>query len=470
MNRTDVAEVVASFVANLEWESLPRKAINAAKLDLIDTLACAAAGRDAPGINELVEIHRQWGGLPESSVWYHALDLPSPAAALINGSMAHALEFDDTHDRAVLHAGVTVIPAALAAAQRKGGVSGTELLLAIVAGIEVASRLGLATLRGPGMTGWLLTPLCGTFGAAAAAARALGLDAKRTVHALGIAYAQAAGNGQATLDGALTKRMQAGFAARAGVLAAVLAERGITGAQEIFEGSRGYFHVYHGGEFDLAAINHRLGERFEVCELSYKPYPCCRWTHSAIDAALQLRRQGPALSEIDRVDVFVNQQAYNSTGTPADIKQAPKSIVDAQFSIPYVVAVALLNGQVELDDFSEAGIARPEVRALSRRVFVAPDGDASVASGRNVSPARISLHLMSGERLQATVATPIGSPGTSLPNDTVHKKFLACYARVGFAEPLAREHLRRLSTLEALEDIDSLFQGSKLEGDPIPHG
>ncbi len=208
----DLAADLAKFASGCMPDASAR---DATLNDLIDTLACAAAGRAADGVTHLRGLFADWGGKPEAGVWFDRLRLPAPEAAFVNGVAAHAVEFDDTHDEAIVHAGITVVPAVLAAAERRGEIGGDELLAAVVVGVDVACRLALGVTAGPGESGWLLTPLCGTFGAAAGAARALGLDFEQTLHALGLAYAQAAGNGQATIDGALAKRLQAGLAARA---------------------------------------------------------------------------------------------------------------------------------------------------------------------------------------------------------------------------------------------------------------
>ncbi len=452
----DLARDLAQFTAELTLDRLPAGALAAAQNDLLDTMGGACAGARAPGVAELVQVLRDWGGKPESTVWSWDCALPAPAAALANGTMAHALDYADTHDTAVLHAGVSVIPAAIAAAQRRGSLSGTDLLAAVVAGVDVASRLAAATTEGPGVTGWLLTPLCGYFGAAAAAARALGLAAAQTRHAFGIAYAQAAGNGQATLDGALTKRMQAGLAARGGTLAACLAAAGITGAQGVLEGQRGYFRVYHRGNYDRNTVLSGLGRHFAITDLSYKPYPCCRWTHAAIDAALDLRRRGLTPDAVERVDIGVNTQAYNSTGQPLARKQRPQVIVDAQFSIPYSFATALTGGAVRLEDFTAAAITREPVLALAARVLPQPSEEANRIGGRSVSPALVTVHTRTGEVLTSRVTELVGSQGNPLRRPQLQAKFLDCCAFAGLDGTTARKRMDALLGIEGHPDATVL--------------
>lgn len=437
----ELAFELAELTAGLRPSDLPRAVEQTVRADVLDTLGCALAGTGARGVGELVELLASWGGTPESAVWGTGLRLPAPPAALANGTAAHALDFDDTHDAAVLHAGVTVVPAALAAAQRRGALPWEELLCAIASGLEVACRIGAATTAGPGQSGWLLTPLCGTFGAAAAAARAVGCDAERTLHALGIAYAQAAGNGQATLDRALTKRMQAGFAARSGVLAAVLAKTGITGATEPLEGPRGYFRVYHGGGYSHESARDELGEHFLLEQLSFKRYPCCRWTHAAIDAALECRQRGLSADDVEAIQVHVSRQAYASTSKQPTGSQDAAGVVSAQFSIPYAVAVALLEGPPRLEHFTEAAVGCPEFLALASRVAVEVDADPERASQRRISSATLVARRRSADTIGARVNEPAGM-GIDIP--ALRRKFIDCCAYVGIPAETAADRANEL--------------------------
>ncbi|MDQ8728194.1 MmgE/PrpD family protein [Bradyrhizobium sp. LHD-71] len=452
----DAAAVLADFTATFD---VTRDAAftEATLLDLIDTLACGAAGADAEGVRELLSVTRDWGGKAEAALWFTGLRMPGPAAALYNGMLSHAVEYDDTHDLGVLHAGVTVIPAVIAAAERRERLSGAELLSAIATGVEVACRLALATRIGPGVSGWLLTPLCGTFGAAAGAARALGLDAERTVHAFGLAYAQVAGNGQATIDGGLSKRMQAGFAARSGLLGAVLASAGLTGARNVFEGTRGYYKVYHRGEYDRSALVDGLGEKLAVGDLSYKPYPCCRWTHAALEAAMDLRKRGVLPEKVARIDVAVNHQAYMSTGQPLADKQRPANVVTSQFSIPYAVSLAFNQGRVGLDDFKPNAIARPHIVALAERVSVGAIDDWSASGSRGISPARVSVMMHDGQHVESEVLVPTGTGRDSGTSGLIRRKLIDCCGHGGIATAAASSLLAELDALPSTADAVPLF-------------
>lgn len=462
----DIAEDLAEFAATSRVGVAP---LCAALNDVIDTLACAAAGQGAEGVGTLTGLAADWGGKAEAGIWFAQARVPSPFAALVNGLAAHAVEFDDTHDDAILHAGITVIPAVHAAAQRRGGLSGKEFLSAVAIGVDVACRLALATEIGPGETGWLLTPLCGTFGAAAGAARALGLDAGTTLNALGLAYAQAAGNGQATIDGALAKRLQAGLAAKAGTLAAIMASIGVTGARQVFEGRRGFYAVYQRGAYDRTKILDGLGERFAVMDLSYKPYPCCRWTHAALEGALEARRQGVTADRVREVEIAVNRQAFNSTGDPIEVKRRPRNVVDAQFSIPFAVAAALVDGHVCLDHFSPASIARADLLDVANRVNISVGTDWSLELVRSVSPAKLLFRMVDGSTVETTVLRPSGGSDDPEVDRILRDKFLACAAAAGLEIGEARARLAALESIPSAEDATAvLARATSALAHPIP--
>jgi 2-methylcitrate dehydratase PrpD len=362
--------------------------------------------------------------------------LPAPAAGFANATAAHALDFDDLHP-GVTHTGVSVVPAALAAAEAAGVTRLDEVFAAVVLGTEVADRMAVATSDGPGVTGWLLTPLCGFFAAAAAAARLTAPDPVVTRHALGFAYVQASGNGQSTLDGALAKRMQPAFAARGGLMAAELARRGLTAPLDSLEGRRGYFHVYHRDRYLPDALTDGLGATWQIEAATYKPYPCCGWTHAALECGAELSRRGVRAEQLTRVTIAVNSQAYESTGTPLPRRYRPATEVDAQFSIPYLFATAFVSGTVRLGDFDAAALARPEVLAVADPVRVVADADLDRLEGRGISPARVRAELADGSVAEAFVAQPLGLGARPLGRAEVERKFQDCCRYAGHDDAFA---------------------------------
>lgn len=431
----DFAAVFADWSTGLEISELPLPVVEAARTNLFDTLACAAAGRTAPGVSEVRDLVLGWGARGDAALWWSDARLPAHDAAWVNGIMAHARDYDDTHDAAVLHAGVSVVPAALAAADIAGRpVTGGDLLAGLVVGLELICRLGMATRIGIIESGFIYSGLFGHFAATAAAARVLRLSPAETVNAMGIAYSQAGGTHQVTRDGATTKRMQPGFGARSALLSIAMSQAGIRGAQNIFEGEDGLGRTYLRSALDSGALREGLGQRFHMADLSYKPYPCCRFNHSAIDAALAIRRE-PRFdaSRVRRITVGTNRQAWEAVASPIEIRQAPTTVVQAQFSICYTIACALTNGAVGLEDFVDAALQRPTVMALTRKVEPFVDPAIESEWGRTISPAELVVETDSGV-FRTRVDHARGGRGNAMSPKDFDRKLHDCLAFADFPE------------------------------------
>jgi 2-methylcitrate dehydratase PrpD len=431
----DFAEIYSNFSAALEPSALPASVRAAARLNVHDTLACSIAGFRAPAVQEVLDLVRDWGGKPEAQVlWASDLRVPAPQAAWINGIMAHACDYDDTHDRAILHGGISVLPAALAAAGIAAQpVSGKDLYAGIVSGLELICRIGVATRIGLIQAGFIYSALFSYFAATAAAARVLRLSPRQTHDAIGIAYSQAAGTHQVTRDGALTKRMQPGFGARAALTSVAMARKGVRGARNVFEGIDGLGRTYLQSQLDSQTLREGLGERWHFEDLSYKPYPCCRMNHCGIDAALQLRAQpGFDWRQIDTIRVFINSQGNQAVGVPLEVRRAPSTVVQAQFSICYTVACALVTGGVRLSDFEAGAFSRPEVSGLAARVTPVVDEAFERSHGRNVTPARVEATMADGRVLSAQVLQAQGSSDTPMSQSDMRRKLEDCLAYGGF--------------------------------------
>jgi 2-methylcitrate dehydratase PrpD len=456
----DFAVTLARFATGVSTRSLPGEVVEAVKMNVLDTLACAVAGSSAHSATQARELASEWGGAPQATILGYGDRVPAHHAAWVNGTMSHARDYDDTHDAAVLHAGVSVVPAALAAAELRGATPGAVFIAGVAAGLETICRLGVATRISIVDSGWIYTPLFGHFAATVAAARVLELSIDETVNALGITYSQACGNHQVTRDGAHTKSMQPGFAAQAALMSVQLTRKQVRGAQASFDGADGFLRVYLRGQCDGKALRDRLGERFEMLQLSYKPYPCCRLTHTSIDAAISLRgAAGFDASRIRRIRVGVNRQSYEAVCTPVEVRKAPQTLVQAQFSIPYTVAAASIDGTVGLAHFSgDAALARADVRALAQRVECHVDEDIEREWGRNVTPAHLVIELDDGSTRSARVDLPPGHPSRPMSEREQQAKVADCFRAA--ARPLGDagpDELRRLVLgLESLDDVSAL--------------
>jgi 2-methylcitrate dehydratase PrpD len=430
---SDFVEDFARFAVDLTIDRIPHAVTEAALLNVYDTLACSIAGRTAPGVVELEGLIRDWGGKPEAAVLWSDLRVPAPAATWLNGVMAHARDYDDTHDIAILHAGVSVIPAALAAAEIAGRpVKGADFVAAVVVGLELMCRIGVATKIGIIEAGFIYSSLLGYFGATAAAGRLLGFTASEMVNAIGIAFSQAAGTHQVTRDAALTKRMQPGFAARAALTSVAMSRAGIRGAQRSIEGQDGLSRIYLRSAIDSGALREGLGERFHMQDLAYKPYPCCRFNHTAIDAALSLGRQpGFDWRKTTRIVAYTNSQAYSAVGTPLDIRRAPKTVVQAQFSICYTIACALVSGRVGLADFTQEALARPEILYVAGLVEPRIDDEIEARWSRSVGATRIVARCEGGDR-EARADHPRGGAENPMTAADFREKLIDCMGFGGF--------------------------------------
>jgi 2-methylcitrate dehydratase PrpD len=455
----DAAFTLARNTVNVTYNDLPPVAVDMTKKDILDVLGTAVAGSAAPAAEEIAGLIKEWGGKQESTVIGFDCIVPSPSAAFINATMGHALDYDDTHDRAGLHAAVTVVPAAFAVAQRRGGVSGKEFITAVALGIDIVCRMGLASELTLKESGWVYTPIYGFFGATAAAGKILGLDEAKMVNAFGIAYSQTAGNFQAIDDAVLTKRIQPGFASRAGVLSALLAERGITGAQNSIEGDYGIYNVYHRGHYDPQALTSELGKVFEVANISFKPYPTCRGDHASIDATLALVREHDIKPEdVEEITVSSGEMTQLQSH-PLERKRRPQRIPDAQYNIPYTVATAVVKRKVSISDFTLEAIQDPEVLKMADKVSprLVPE-----LSRHAMEPAIVEIKTRGGA-YSKRVDYPKGSPQNPMAMDELAGKFRDCAAHGKRRMPLQQVE-RVIQLVSTLDEVDGVEQIIRLLG------
>ncbi|MFH0914795.1 MAG: MmgE/PrpD family protein [Chloroflexota bacterium] len=450
-NDTDLIYQMVRHVLKTRYGDLPQNVVERTKGAIIDTLGIAIAGSPAPGCPELVGLVKDWGGKPESTILAYGGKVPAPEAALANSTMARALDFADVHEGGdgkgvggFLSA--TIIPASFAVAEySKKSVTGKDFILATTLGSDLSCRLRMA------MTphGWLAETF-NPLGTAAAAGKLLGFDEEKMINGMGIAYAQCAGNMQAHTDGALTIRLQQGLAGRAGVFAAILAERGFTGAKNVLQGVYGLYPLYCRDEYDPAMVTDKLGEVFEVVNISGKPYPCCRQAHGAIYGTLEiLREHGLKPGEVAEVTVTVGTTAYKRVAD-GEQKYKPRSVVDAQFSLPYTVATALLKGDVFIADFTEEAIKNQQTLGFARRVKVRLDPELDKLS--EIPPNSVEITTRDGKRYSKYVEYVKGHPKNPMSMAEYIDKFRKC---VPFsAKPIPEGNVMKVIEMaERLEEV-----------------
>ncbi len=398
----------ADFAAGLHDAALPDDVLHAARRCIVDWFACALRGAGQPPASLLTAAFNE--------------DASPMTAALINGAAAHTVEFDDIYRDALYHPGAPVIAAAYALAQARG-LSGAAFLNGIVAGYEVSNRLGEAAVPAH-YEYWHPTGTMGTFGAAAAAACLLGLDGERTHHALANAGTLAAGLQQAFRADAMAKPLHAGQAASTGVMVALAAERGVTGAPEILDGPRG-FGAAMCEQPDWAAAADKLGVPYTILSTTFKNHACCGHIHAAIDGVLALSKEHGLTPEYTAaITIGTYAKAIEITGNAE-----PRTIFEAKFSLPYCVSVALMTGSARLDAFTDELLADQGLRALMAKVelTVAPEIEAGFPT---IRAADITVETADGRVLHHFAPTRKGDPENPLTDDELSEKFLELTATV----------------------------------------
>lgn len=422
-------------LARWQYDMLPEKVVETAKALVLDTLGVIAGAARAPGIPELNARLARWETSGTATGLVGRRRYSPPTAALANGAAAHALDFDDQHDPARVHTSCVVLPALLAAAEDAGPVSGREFILAFALGAEMHARLGLACYDSLGK-GWHPTMVFGTLAASLAAGRLLRLDGERLANALGMAYHQASGSAQSMRDGVLSKRLGAGFAARAAVLGAFLGADGLTGTRRTLEGNAGLFALYERGEVKPEIVTDGLGEDWRVAEYSFKPYPCCRCNHTPIGLGIRLHGEGVNVAEVTGIEIRMGHVNWLTVGEPYD--PARNDVVHAQFNAAYSFARALADGYVDLRTYRKPAITEDRIAALTRvtRVVADPAIDATA-----IEPARVKVTLAGGRVLEAASDTIKGSPQDPMTKAEALAKLRSCFAFGVDADAAAADRL-----------------------------
>ena len=439
---------LASFCAGLGFEELPSEVVDKVKYCLLDWLGSALAGSRLEPAAIVVGLVDALGGAPESTIVNHAGRTNCVNAALANGVMSHILELDDVHKASILHPAAPIIPAALALAEREKA-DGRALITAIVAGYEAGIRLGEAV--GPShYRFWHSTGTCGTFGAAAASGVVLGLDGEEMANALGNAGTQASGLWQFLAEGAMSKHLHPGRAASTGVLSALLAEGGFTGSTTILEGERGFCNATS-SDHRLDGITEGLGQGFKILETSFKVHASCGHTHSAVDAAIQIRGGGLETEEIATVRIETYPDALEIAGL-----EEPRSPYEAKFSLKYCVSTALLRGRLGVEEFTASSLADAEVRGLMERCEITVDpglGGEYPAKW----PSRVEVATKEGEIYEASVDYPMGDPENPLPAEGLTGKFRMLASRA-LPEDEAEAVIEAVFKLEDVPDVRQLTE------------
>lgn len=451
----DLSAELAAFVANARYADLPSSAVEGAKKSILDTLGVILAASGAePSVRAVAELVRECGGREESAILGFGGRAPALMAAFANGAMAHCLDFDD-HAPEGHHPSSSAVPVAFALAERVGGVSGKHLITAVAAGQDLFLRLRRNVAW---KQDWHLSTVIGVLGAAAAGGHVLKLDRERLWNALGIAGVQAFGTLEMAYGvGSDLRGMYAGFISKAGALAALMAEKKVTGVKSILEGKAGMFNVFFGGKYDRAKMLEGLGRDYTGGSLLYKPWPSCGVSHTFIHATIELFKQH-ALDPADVVEIRVHVGDFqNQLCQPLERRRRPATPADAKFSIPYCVAVAATRGYVRVSDFTGDAIRDARVLEVAQKVVPIPDG--SNWEGK-LPEGRVEVVTRGGKTFERVAREVPGDAGSPLGWDALCEKFRSCasLAAVRVPDRRIREAEELVRHLEDVEDATEVMR------------
>ncbi|MDO8472839.1 MAG: MmgE/PrpD family protein [Dehalococcoidia bacterium] len=424
MHNVDAANALAEFASDTTYEDLPDSVIETCKLVLLDTLGVMiGASTLEPVTGDVVDIVKAGGGKEESSIIAFGGKVPCWMAGFANGAMSHALDYTSNDDRGTSPGGVNV-PAVLAMAERASGVDGKQVITALAVSSEVLMRISRAVTGNPMEYGWLSTMQLGIFGATTAACKIMGLNGTQIVDAIGIGLHRAAGTWEMVEGPTATFRaIRYSYVVMDGILAALLAQKGVSAGSSPLEGKNGLYQQYFQGRYDRTFLVDGLGSKFECADMSYKPYPSCRQTHSFIGATLKLVQQHDiAPEDVSEIRLMADPKQARLC-FPVEERSQPQTSMGAKISLPFTVALAIAHRKVELPDFTDSRLKDPLVLDLAHRVV-----SHVRESSASPEPEVVQILTKQGQTLEAELTLPYGSPENPMSKDDLIRKFEDCAA------------------------------------------
>jgi aconitate decarboxylase len=450
-----VTRIVAEWVANLKYEDIPAASIAHAKRALLDSLGCGIYGKEQEWcqLAALVAEENSSGGA--CSIWGSGKHVGPVDAAMVNGTGIHGFEIDDLHVESMLHPGAVILPAVIALAELRG-LSGKDILRGLVVGYEIGIRTAICSSIEHKMKGFHMTPTNGTIGAAAAAAATLGLDVEKTNDAIGISVSFASGLYSAR-KGAMTKRLHGGLAARNGVLAGLLAEKGFTGAKDGLEVDFGGYFSTMGENSDLSIMTDDLGTRWHIDDIGFKAYASCGSTHTTVDCVKKLMEEGLSANNLENLTVRISKAGFTNVGWPYE----PVGIVGMQMNGRFVAATQLLKGEVFVNQFAEERMEDPETLALIKKIDIIHDPEIDALGLAKRHTVVVTAKDSSGKEYETTREQRTGSAQFPLNEAELESKFRRT-AGVVIPEKSADrivELARTIETVDSVEELSKLLAG-----------
>jgi aconitate decarboxylase len=448
----DAIRFFAEHVSRTRFEDLPEAATRAARVFILDTIGVGLAGTNGPRVAELIDASAAMLGDGSARCWGHRQTLSAPGAAMINGYQIHNSEFDCVHEAAVIHPVTVCLAAVMAHADWIGGVSGRDLVTAVVLGVDTACHLGVATTTG---LRFFRPATAGIFAAAAGLGSVLGFDADRQTALFGHVYGQLCGTMQPHTEGSMLLGLQIGFNARNAVIAADLARRGIPSIENILEGPFGYFGMIEASG-DLNRVLGDIGKIWRITEVAHKPFPSGRATHGMLDGFMQLQAEhGFKASEIESAEARVPPLTHHLVGRPVTHNMSANY---ARLCGSYVSACALLHAQLGIDDFRDEQRRDPARLALGRQIKVVVDGNPDPNA---LTPVVVTVRLSRGRELSRRIDTVYGNPAKPMSREAHLAKFRRNFSSAVNALP-ARNADALIETLDGIEHVPDVRQISEL--------
>jgi aconitate decarboxylase len=451
---TDPIIPIAELVAKSRYEDLPTSALAAAKTFILDTIGVGVAGAaSGPRVRELIATAQGWGTGSDATVWRYGTKLPAASAALVNGYCIHALEYDCVHEPAVVHPMATMLSGLFAHCEKRGNagrpVSGRDYMLAASLGVETAAIIGAASKSA---MRFFRPATAGGFGVVSAIGAIEKLDVPTLLNAYGILYGQTSGTMQAHVEGSMVLGLQVGFNARAGLVATDLAAAGLTGPQDVLDGTYGFYKLIE-TESDIATWWAKLGKTWQISRLAHKPFPSGRLTHAAIDAVQRARKEHPfAAEDVIAIDCWVPPLAHRLCGRPDIPNPAPNY---AKLCIAFVMATEIFRGEVAQESFGPECLVDPKLHAVAARIKVNLDGNTDLNA---LWPQRFRIQLKDGWVWDNTIEAAIGHPDNPLSREAHLAKFRRCW-KLAFGDAgqaRGEQVIAMVDSLDTLGDVRTL--------------
>ena len=428
----DISRKLADFAANTTFKDIPKHVLEVEKQSILDNIGIISGGVGGDGCKEFHEyaIEAAAGGREEATVLGWGGKLPAIWAAFVNASMTMALDFADTSATATIHPNTSTFAVALALSEKLGNVSGEEFITAMVVGSEVACRLARATVSSRfSSDGFYMPPVFTSFGATTAACKLLGLNADQFIDAWSMNLSQYTCSSELTQNKETPIRsIREAFGAKAAMSSAILAQKGIKGYKDPFEGKQGFYRAYFQADYDAEPVLAGLGEDWECAKLVFKPWPCCMGNHGSINAALNIMTENDIkLEDITNIHSEVPTVA-KAVCEPLEDKRAPKNAINAKYSIPFTVATVLVDGNVTLESFDDDKLVRPEVLELAKKVDYELNGDWDKDIELKTG-SKLTITTKDGKSYSSWVKKTLGNPDNPMTPQQFKAKFVSCMAQ-----------------------------------------